>query len=487
MELEQDYLLCHQAFIGGEWVDAISGEQFSVYNPLNQDCICKVTDVGVAETKQAISAAHQSFSLWRDTSPQDRYQYLMSWAALIQKNLNDLATILTSEQGKPLYESRGEIEYGIKCIKWAAEEAKRVHGYTQQAEKTNQRLFTLRQPIGVVAAITPWNFPATIPMVKLSAALAAGCCVVLKPAEDTPLTTLALAKLAEQATIPAGVINVVTSNNPKAIGEVLTQSSQVRLLSFTGSTDVGKLLMAQSSHTMKKVAMELGGNGPFIVFPDANLDKAITDAVNLKFYNNGQICIGANRFFIHEDILDEFINQFCKRIEKLKLGSGLDDGITQGPLINQEAVDKIDTLVKDAISQGAKLKLGGSISSEGKYFYKPTVLTNLNENMKIFNQEIFGPIACFYAFNDSHKNEGVLKLANKSRHGLCSYVYTEKMSRCFYFSDKLEFGVVGLNTTKVTGTETYFGGFKESGVGREGGIVSCLDEYCELKTVSMEL
>lgn len=473
--LKKSDLLKTKAYIDGKWI-AGKGKKFSVLNPYDGKEIAKVPDLGKEDAKKAVEAAYKGFPLWSNTPAAERQTVLVKMADLIVKNAEGLAKLLTMEQGKPLAESKDEVLFGAYALKWLAEEGCRIHGYTPCDPDRGRSAIIVRQPIGVVAAITPWNFPFYIPIKSLGA-LAAGCTLVLKPAEDTPLSALAIAALASEAGIPAGVLNVVTCKNPKAVGEVLAAHPKVRKMTFTGSTEVGKLLLKMGSSTVKKVTLELGGNCPFIVFDDANLDKAIDEAFNLKFLNAGQCCNGINRFLVHVSIYDEFVKRCAQKAKKLTCGSGLRQ-VNLGPLINQAAKNKVDELVKDAIDKGAEVVL----ATKGKGLVcSPIVLKDCSKKMGLWKEEIFGPVIAIYPFKTEKE---AIEMANDTRYGLAAYFFSESVSRAMRVSKALEAGSVGVNTTNVYSLTLPFGGWKESGIGREAGIVEGLNEYCELKAVS---
>ena len=481
MDLKNKLLFRQRAYINGKWVNADDGKTFTVTNPATQKVIGKVTDLAVKETKQAIEAAQQAFLTWRDRSSKQRSDILTTWAQLIRDNLNDLAVILTSEQGKPLVESKGEIEASAESIEWAAEQAKRVYGEVIPPPAVNIRGLVIKQPIGVVGAVTPWNYPSGTVTHKIAPAIAAGCSVVLKPSKETPYSALALALLAEQAGIPSGVFNVISSSQAESVGKELTENPLVRKISFTGSTETGKLFMRQSADTVKKISLELGGNAPFIVFEDADLNIVIKDAVTRKFINCGQVCICVNRFLIHDSLYDDFIKRFKKAMDKIKIGNGMDQTTSMGPLINIEAVVKVETLINDAVKNGAKIIRGGKRHLLGGTFFEPTLIKDVTPDMAIVKQEIFGPVASVQCF--STLNQAV-KIANDTHYGLASYFYTRDISSIFRISEQLEYGVVFANSVKGTSQAAPFGGFKQSGIGREGGK-QCVEEFCETKYIAI--
>ncbi|MFM2485963.1 NAD-dependent succinate-semialdehyde dehydrogenase [Celerinatantimonas yamalensis] len=480
MQLSDPALLCHQSFIDGQWCDAADGQQFTVFNPATGAALIDVADCAQMETERAIRAAQSALDGWQALTAKARSLYLRQWFELIMANQQDLATLMTLEQGKSLAEAKGEVAYGASFVEWFAEEGKRQYGEVIPATNAKQRLFTIRQPIGVVAAITPWNFPIAMITRKAAPALAAGCTMVIKPSEQTPLCALALAQLANRAGIPAGVLNVVVGTDAKAIGGALTSSSIVRKLSFTGSTPVGKLLMRQCADTVKRTSMELGGNAPFIVFDDADLDKAVEGVLASKYRNSGQTCVCANRILVQSDVYDEFCEKLVQAVQSFKLGNGLEPGVTMGPLINQAAVNKVEQLVAQAISAGAQVRLGGQTQGNS-LFYQPTVLTEVNADMDIFHHEIFGPVAPLIRFDSEQQ---AVELANKTPFGLAAYFYARDMSRIWRVSEALEYGMVGINEGLISNEVAPFGGVKESGVGREGSRHG-IDEYSEIKYLCM--
>jgi succinate-semialdehyde dehydrogenase/glutarate-semialdehyde dehydrogenase len=473
-------LLRDACYINGQWVQADSKESFAVTNPFNGSVIGLVPECGTAETRRAISAAHSAWPLWREKTAKERAAYLRQFAYLIDENKESLAELLTREQGKPLVEARGEIDYANSFIKWCAEEALRIYGDIIPANNNGQHLLVLKQSVGVAALITPWNFPAAMITRKLAPALAVGCTVVIKPAAETPLTALALAALAEQAGLPAGVINVVTGS-PKEIGLELTSNPLVRKLSFTGSTAVGKLLMQQCSSTVKKISLELGGNAPFIVFNDADIDAAVQGAMVSKFRNTGQTCVCANRIYVQDNVYDEFITKFSAAIKTLTLGDGLVSGVTQGPLINAAALSKVTAHVNDAVQKGARIICGGKQLAVGGLFFEPTLLVDVTHSMRVAEEETFGPIAAVIRFVE---DADVIQMANNTDAGLASYFYSRDISRIWRVAEALEYGMVGVNTGLISTEVAPFGGFKQSGIGREGSKYG-MDEYLELKYVCM--
>jgi succinate-semialdehyde dehydrogenase / glutarate-semialdehyde dehydrogenase len=479
--IERRELLSPAARIGGEWV---SGEsRFAVRDPSDGAVIAEVADLGAEAARNAVGAAARALAGWRRTPANERARLIEAWAQALDGAREDLAHILTWEQGKPLRESRNEIGYSATCLRWFAEEARRAHGHTLPVNGGEVRSLTLKQPVGVVAAITPWNFPAAAVMVKCGAAIAAGCTVVLKPSELTPLIALALVRLGVEAGLPAGVLNVVTCSSPGAVGEVLTTDPRVRMVSFTGSTQVGRSIMARAAGTVKKLALELGGNAPFIVFEDADLARAADDAVRARFYNSGQICIGANRIFVQDAVHDRFVDALAERVARLRLGVGLEPDADVGPLINEQAVAKVTSLVEEAVSLGARAVTGGRRAARGGLFYEPTVLREVTPAMRIYQTEIFGPVAPVYRFTDEDE---VIARANETEAGLAAYVHTSRLGRLWRMAEELESGMVGANTAAICAPEVPFGGIKQSGLGREGGL-GCLDDYLEVKSVCFGL
>jgi succinate-semialdehyde dehydrogenase/glutarate-semialdehyde dehydrogenase len=481
LTLKDPSLLKDKLYINGEWVDGDSNETFTIYDPATGKKISQLASAGKSETRYAITCAKNAMQNWQQLTAKQRATTLKQWFNLILENIDDLAIILTAEQGKPLAEARAEILYGASYIDWFAEEAKRIYGDIIPSSNTTQRLLTIKQPVGVVAAITPWNFPNAMITRKVAPALAAGCAVIVKPAEATPLSALALAALAERSGLPKGLLSVVVGNDAKEIGKELTRNESVRKLSFTGSTNVGKMLIKQCADTVKKTSMELGGNAPFIVFDDADIEQAVQGAIASKFRNAGQTCVCANRFIVHRSIYQEFFEQFVAQTKKLVVGNGLDDKVTIGPLINKHAVENVDSMVKEAIENGAKLKLGGEHSKLGECFYPPTIITDVTPQMRIFQEEIFGPVAPIIPFDTE---EEALELANATEAGLASYLFTQNYSRIWRFSEHLENGIVGINEGIISTEVAPFGGIKQSGNGREGSKYG-IEDYIEIKYLCM--
>lgn len=483
--LKDKNLLKGDAFIGGKWLQAKSGKVFSVTNPATGEEIAKVPNLDVADALDAIASADSAFALWRTKTGKERAAVLRKWFDLITEHTEDLGIIMSLEQGKPLVEAKGEIHYGSSFIEWFAEEAKRVTGAIPSSTWEDKRLMVLKQPIGVCVAITPWNFPSAMITRKVSPALAAGCSIVIKPAEQTPLSALALAELASRAGVPDGVINILTADahNSIAIGKALCDSQVVKHLSFTGSTEVGKLLMMQCAPTVKKVALELGGHAPFIVFEDANIDNAVAGAMFAKYRNAGQACVAANRFYVHKKVHDEFVEKFAAATKAIKVGHGLEPGVTQGPLIDEQALTKVKKHIADALEKGAKLVTGGKSSDKGGTFFEPTILANASNSMLVACEETFGPVAPVIPFES---DEEVVKLANHSQFGLASYFYSRDIGRIWKVAEALEFGMVGVNTGLFSNEVGPFGGVKQSGLGREGSSWG-IDEYLEMKYVCVGL
>ncbi|GJM32589.1 MAG: NAD-dependent succinate-semialdehyde dehydrogenase [Saprospiraceae bacterium] len=480
MNLKNKLLLKDKTLLNGKWVSANSGKTFSVNNPYDGSHIGEVPDMGAAETKAAIDAAAKAFPAWRDKTAADRAGILKKWYALQMEHLDDLAVILTTEQGKPLAEAKGEIRYGASFVEWFAEEARRVYGDVIPGHGSELRIITIKQPIGVAAAITPWNFPNAMITRKVAPALAAGCTVVIKPAEDTPLSALALAALAEEAGFPPGVLNIITTSQPAAVGNELTTNPLVRKLSFTGSTEIGKLLMEKCAGTVKKLSLELGGNAPFIVFDDADLDAAVQGAIASKYRNAGQTCVCANRLYAQTGIYEKFTQKLAAAVKQMSVGNGLEKGIEIGPLINAEALEKVERLLEDAIAKGAKVLTGGKKKTFGKAngsFYEPTVLTEVHPNMAINSEEIFGPIAPITKFETE---EEVIQLANDTPFGLASYFYGRDYARIWRVAEALEYGMVGINTGMISTAVAPFGGVKQSGFGREGSKYG-MDDFLVIK------
>jgi len=476
--LKDSSLLRNKAYVGGEWIVADNGETVVVTDPATNFVIGSVPNMGAAETRRAIEIAEQARHAWAALPAMERAIVLRRWFDLIISNLSDLATIMTAEQGKPLAESQAEIRYAASFAEWFAEEAKRAYGDLIPAPRARSRIMVLKQPIGVVAAITPWNFPAAMITRKCAPAFAAGCSVVVKPSEFTPYSALAMAELAERAGIPKGVFNIVTGD-ATAIGGEMTSSPIVRKISFTGSTRVGKLLLEQSANTVKKVAMELGGNAPLIVFEDADLDVAVQGVLNAKFRNTGQTCICPNRIYVHENVHDAFIERLSAAVSALKIGDGFGEGVQQGPLINEAALTKVERHVADAVDKGARVVVGGKRHGLGQTFYEPTVLVDVDATMLFESEETFGPVAPVQRFSDE---KAVIKAANATTSGLAAYIFTRDLDRMWRVAEQIESGIVGVNEGLVSNEVAPFGGVKESGIGREGSKYG-IEEFLELKYI----
>ncbi len=475
--LKDSTLLRHQSYIHGEWVGAQSGKTFPVFNPANNEILAEVADCSAVETESAIAAADAALADWRAKTATVRAGILRRWHDLILANAEDLGLLMTLEQGKPLAEARGEVRYGASFIEWFAEEGKRAYGDIIPPHQPGLRLLVTKQPVGVVAAITPWNFPNAMITRKVAPALAAGCTVVIKPSEETPLSALALAELATRAGFPPGVINIVTGMDAATIGKTLTDSSIVRKLSFTGSTEVGKLLMRQSADTVKKISLELGGNAPFIVFDDADLDAAVEGAIASKYRNAGQTCVCANRILVQSGVYEAFLEKFIPAVQKQKVGAGTEQGVSIGPLINAEALDKVQRLVGDATQKGARLLTGGH--SMSGTFFEATILADVTSGMDIMHEEIFGPVAPVTRFDSEQE---AIQIANDTPYGLAAYFYGRDIGRVFRVAEALDYGMIGVNTGLVATTVAPFGGMKESGIGREGSKYG-LDEFLEVKYI----
>ncbi|QKE65013.1 NADP-dependent succinate-semialdehyde dehydrogenase [Aquipseudomonas campi] len=476
MQLKDAQLFRQQAYIDGQWLDADSGQTIAVNNPATGEIIGSVPKMGRAETRRAIEAAERALPAWSALTAKDRANRLRRWFELMMENQDDLGRLMTIEQGKPLSEAKGEIAYAASFLEWFAEEAKRIYGDTIPGHQPDKRIIVLKQPIGVTAAITPWNFPSAMITRKAGPALAAGCTMVLKPASQTPYSALALAALAEKAGIPAGVFSVVTGSAGD-IGSELTSNPIVRKLTFTGSTEIGRQLMAECAQDIKKVSLELGGNAPFIVFDDADLDAAVEGALISKYRNNGQTCVCANRLYIQDGVYDAFVDKLKVAVAKLKIGNGLEDGTTTGPLIDNKAVAKVQEHIEDAISKGAKLVAGGKPHSLGGSFFEPTILIDVPNNAAVAKEETFGPLAPLFRFKDEAE---VIAMSNDTEFGLASYFYARDLGRVFRVAEKLEYGMVGINTGVISTEVAPFGGVKASGLGREGSKYG-IEDYLELK------
>lgn len=481
IELKDAGLLKTQAYIDGQWVDADNGDSFAVINPATGEKLADVASVGATETARAIATAEQAMIEWKALPAKSRSEILERWYNLLLEHQEDLAIIMTAEQGKPLFESRGEVMYGASYLKWFAEEGKRVYGDVLPSPGADRRSIVIKQPVGVVAAITPWNFPNAMITRKVAPALAVGCAIVLKPAAETPLSALALAELGARAGLPAGLFSVVPSANAPAVGGEMTSNPTVKKLTFTGSTGVGKLLMKQCADTVKRTSMELGGNAPVIVFDDADLDKAIAGALVSKYRNSGQTCICANRIMVQDGIYDAFVEKFAAAVSEFQIGNGLESDTTHGPVITEKAAADIHAKVEAAVADGATLVTGGKISDKGSHFYEPTILTNVSDQMRLFKEEIFGPVAPIFRFETE---EDAIRMANDTEFGLASYVYTNDLGRVWRVSEGIEYGMVGVNETMISSEVIPFGGVKESGQGREGSKYG-LDDYLETKYICM--
>ena len=480
IELTDQTLLRSQAYIDGAWVDADSGETVPVSNPATGETIASVAKCGTNETRRAIEAAEAAQVKWRQATAKERANLLRRWFNLLMEHQEDLAQILTAEQGKPLAESRGEVAYGANYIEWFAEEAKRIYGDTIAPPSNDKRIVCIKQPIGVVACITPWNFPNAMLTRKIAPALAAGCTVVCKPANATPLSAYALVELADRAGIPSGVINMVTGKTAE-IGKELTSNPIVRKLTFTGSTAVGKQLMAECAATVKRTSMELGGNAPFIVFDDAELDVVIEGAMISKFRNAGQTCVCANRFLVQENIYDAFVERLSTEVAKLRMGAGTEDGVSIGPLINDTAATDVMGFITDATDKGARIVAGGGRSKLGTCFIEPTILVDVTPDMRVFREEIFGPVAAIFKFSTE---EEAISMANDTEVGLACYFYSRDIGRIWRVAEGLEYGIVGINEGLISNEMAPFGGVKESGQGREGSKYG-MDDYLEIKYMCM--
>jgi len=475
-QLKDPTLLRQQCYIDGKWVDADDRKTLAVHNPADGQQIGTVPSMGAAETRRAIEAANAAWPAWRARTAKERSNILRKWFELMMANQEDLAVIMTVEQGKPLTESRGEIAYGASFIEWFAEEGKRIYGDTIPQHQSDKRIVVLKQPIGVCAAVTPWNFPNAMITRKAGPALAAGCTMIIKPASYTPFSALALCELAERAGIPKGVLNVVTGASGP-IGKELTTNPIVRKFTFTGSTEVGKQLMAQCASTVKKVSLELGGNAPFIVFDDADIDAAIEGAMASKFRNTGQTCVCANRLFVQEGVYDQFARKLGEKVAAMKIGGGLEDGVMQGPLIDMKAVEKVEEHIADALAKGARVVTGGKRHAKGGTFFEPTVLTGVRTDMKVSHEETFGPVAPLFRFKTEQE---LIRLANDTEYGLASYFYSRDIGRIWRVAEALEYGMVGINVGIISNEIAPFGGVKESGIGREGSKYG-MEEFLEVK------
>jgi succinate-semialdehyde dehydrogenase/glutarate-semialdehyde dehydrogenase len=474
-------LLRNANLIDGQWIAADDGTTLAVYNPATGEWLADVPRCGAAETGRAIDAAARALPGWRSLTARSRARFLQEWFALIVARTDELAALMTAEGGKPLTEAKGEVAYGAAFVEWFAGEAVRADGETMPSPVAGKRLLTIRQPVGVCAAITPWNFPLAMITRKVAPALAAGCTIVVKPSEETPLTALALGALAEQAGLPAGVLNIVTGD-PQVIGDALCASPVVRKLSFTGSTAVGRLLMAQCAPTVKRLSLELGGNAPFIVFDDADLDAAVEGAMAAKYRNSGQTCVCANRFIVQSGIHDAFTARLADAAARLKVGNGLETGVEQGPLINAAALTRVETLVAEAVSNGARVLCGGTRHGLGGTFFQPTVLSGVTPSMRVAREESFSPVAPVLRFESEDE---AIRLANDTESGLAAYMYTRDVGRCWRVTEALEYGMVGINTGLISNEVAPFGGIKQSGFGREGSRHG-INDYLDIKYVCVD-
>ena len=480
LHIKDQSLFRQQCYIDGQWVDGDDGATLEVTNPANDSVIGTVPKLGAAETARAIDAAQEAFKSWRQLPAKQRAACLKTLAQLMLDNAEDLAKLMTIEQGKPLVESRGEVAYAASFFEWFAEEGKRIYGDVIPHQQPDRRIVVIKEPIGVCAAVTPWNFPSAMITRKAGPALAAGCTIVIKPASSTPYSALALCELAERAGIPAGVINVVTGASSE-IGQELTANEKVRKLSFTGSTAIGKVLMRQCADTIKKVSLELGGNAPFIVFDDADIDAAVIGAMQSKYRNAGQTCVCANRILVHESVYDEFAEKLALAVEQMQVGDGLEDGTEVGPLIDVAAVEKVEAHISDAVAKGAQVAVGGSRHSLGGTYFQPTVIQHVDTDMAVATEETFGPLAPLFKFSSESE---AIEMANATEFGLAAYLYCRDIGRVWRLSEALEYGIVGINTGIISTEVAPFGGMKESGIGREGSKYG-IDDYVEIKYLCM--
>ena len=482
LKLKDPGLFRQHCYVDGGWHGADNGKTVSVTNPATGQPLGTVPNMGVAETRRAIEAANKAWPAWRAKTARERAVILRKWHDLMMANQEDLAILMTAEQGKPLTESRGEIDYAASFIEWFSEEARRIYGDTIPAHQADKRIVVIKEPIGVCVAITPWNFPAAMITRKAGAALAAGCTMVLKPASATPFSALALAELAERAGVPKGVFSVVTGSAP-VIGREMTANPLVRKLSFTGSTEIGKVLLEQCAGTVKKTSMELGGNAPFIVFDDADLDAAAEGAMASKYRNAGQTCVCANRLLVQDSVYEAFAQKLVERVKKLNVGNGMEPGVTIGPLIDEKAVAKVEAHIADALAKGARVVVGGKRHALGGLFFQPTILADVNGSMQVSNEETFGPVAPLFRFKDEAE---AIRMANDTEFGLASYFYARDLSRVWRVAEGLEYGIVGINTGMISTAIAPFGGVKESGLGREGSKYG-IEDYLEVKYLCMGL
>jgi len=481
--LNDPSLLCEKAFVAGEWVAADDGKTFEVTNPARGDVLCSVPDLGNAEIKRAIDAAYAAQKEWAAKTGKERGNILRAWNDLMIANAPDLGMILTAEMGKPLAEATGEVLYGASFVEWFAEEAKRIYGEMIPGHQPDKRIMVIKQPVGVAASITPWNFPNAMIARKVAPALAVGCGFVARPATETPLSALSMALLAERAGVPKGLLSVVTSTSSSMVGKEFCENAKVRKLTFTGSTEVGRILMRQGADQIMKMSMELGGNAPFIVFDDADLDAAVEGAMISKYRNNGQTCVCANRIYVQSGVYDEFSKKLAAAVSKMTVGDGLEAGIGTGPLINQGAIDKVEEHIADATSKGASVIAGGQRHALGGLFFEPTILTNVTKDMMVTHDETFGPVAPLFKFEDE---ADVIEQANDTIFGLASYFYARDLSRVYRVSEALEYGMVGVNTGLISTEVAPFGGVKQSGIGREGSSHG-VEDYLEMKYICMSV
>lgn len=480
LNLRNPKLITDKLFINNTWIG--TSNQFDVVNPSTGEVIAKVADGGISETEEAIRSAEKAFLGWSSTTAAYRQSIMDQWHKLILQNSDDLASIMTAEMGKPKVESRGEVNYGASFIKWFGEEGKRAYGDIIPSPTANRKIITLKQPIGVVAAITPWNFPLAMITRKISPALAAGCTVVVKPAEDTPLTALALAVLAQEAGFPAGVINIITCSKAEEVGTHLTTHPSVRKISFTGSTEVGRILMKNGAENLAKMSLELGGNAPFLVFDDADIPAAVKGAIASKYRNAGQTCVCANRILVQDGVYDAFVTAYSEAVNQLQVGDGFAENVQIGPLINNDGLQKVERLVSDALSKGATIRTGGKRNTSGDLFYEPTVIEGVSSEMEMSKEEIFGPVSPIYRF---HTEEEGIQMANDTVYGLAAYFYARDLGRTWRVSEKLEYGMVGVNTGLISTEVAPFGGVKHSGMGREGSKYG-IEDYMEIKYIAMD-
>jgi len=478
--LKDPRLFRQQGYLNGQWVDADNSSTFEVTDPADGAVLGHVPNMGAAETRRAIEAANAAWPGWRARTGKERAAILRRWYELMLANQEDLAHLMTAEQGKPLAEAKGEVVYAASFIEWFAEEGKRIYGDTIPQHHPDKRLVVIKEPVGVCAAITPWNFPAAMITRKVAPGLAAGCVVVLKPAEQTPFSALALAELAERAGLPKGVLNLVTGD-PQPIGGELTSNPLVRKLSFTGSTEVGRLLIEQCAGTIKRLSLELGGNAPFIVFADADLDAAVEGAIASKYRNTGQTCVCANRMLVQDEVYDAFAGKLAEKVSAMKVGNGMEPGVVQGPLIDQAALAKVEEHIADAVAKGARVLIGGKRHALGGTFYEPTILTNVTPAMKLAREETFGPVAPLFRFKTEQE---AVRMANDTEYGLAAYFYTRDIGRVWRMSEALEYGMVGVNTGTISTEVAPFGGMKQSGLGREGSKYG-IEEFLEVKYLCM--